>query len=554
MSERDGLAPVRDADPPATPAAAIDALWGRLRLVVIDLETVTSSDGTHAIEVGMVTCRSGRRTSTWDHRVNPGVPVDDHSFRVHGITDEDLADEGPFETVADGIERRLRGVDGETVVVVAHGANFDVGVLRHEFTRIGRELPDLPVLDTARLAKVRELKVRAASGKLEDVIAALGVVNVAPHTARGDAEATADAVINMLERAAAGGLTDLDALLVTAKASRTSTIRFIPRKKRPEEVLEAEVDLPEEHTTGHTIVLASEAPNQVGPWQRGLEECAQLRCPYATDRVAAVELPDNQVRAVVEPLLRAAADRNDTAAAATLLGTLLPFLERLETRAKALAWHDRWRPHLEPLGRCSRAAGAVACPHCRAYHPCPLDSWYEHLALAARGSVTTGSTKSFLHVTGEDLGRGVFTTWAAAGRVRLAEAVAWRVFEEHRAAGQQASAQTFARYVHVAGGRQPRLVAAYATLLAGPGSEHALDRALATCDEALAGWSGNTSDGWAELRAKRGQLAGRLARLRARLSTELDEDGNPIPVRRHHPENPKRVRGRRFALPNPGQP
>lgn len=59
---------------------------------------------------------------------------------------------------------------------------------------------------------------------------------------------------------------------------------------------------------------------------------------------------------------------------------------------------------------------------------------------------------------------------------------------------------------------------------------------------------GDTSDGWPELRAKRGQLAGRLTRLRGRLSTELDEDGNPIPVRRHHPEDPHRVRGRRFTI------
>lgn len=551
MSEQNGLAPEHDAEPPATPAAALDALWGRLRLVVIDLETVTSADGTHAIEVGMVTCRGGRRTSSWDHRVNPGVPVDDFSFRIHGITDEDLADEGPFETVADGIVRRLRGMDGETVVVVAHSANFDVGVLRHEFGRIERELPDLPVLDTARLAKVRDLRVRAAGGKLEDLVAALGVVNVAPHTARGDAEATADAVIQMFQRAAAAGLTDLDALMSAAKSSRTSTIRFTARRKRPEEVLEAEVDLPEEHTTGHTIVLTSDDPAEVAPWQRGLEECAQLRCPYAADRVAAVELPPARVRSLVQPLLMSACHRNDTTAAATLLGTLLPLLEQLHSRPEALRWHDDWRPRLEPLGRCSRARGTVACPDCRAYRPCPLDAWYDHLAVAARGPVTPGSTKSFLHVTGEDLSRGVFTTWAAAGRLRLAEAAAWLVFGEHRATGQEASAQTFARYVHLADGRQPRLVAAYATLLAGPGSEDALERAIKTCDEALAGWAGNTADGWAELRAKRGQLAGRLTRLRGRLSTDLDEDGNPIPVRRHHPDDPKRVRGRRFAVSDP---
>lgn len=549
MSEQNGLAPEHEPEPPATPAAAVDALWGRLRLVVIDLETVTSADGNHAIEVGIVICRHGRRTSSWDHRVNPGVPVDDFSFRIHGITDEDLADEPPFEAVAGEVLRRLRGLDGETVVVVAHNAGYDVGVLRREFKRIDQDLPDLPVLDTAKLARVRELRVRAASGKLEDLLGALRLVNRAPHTARGDAEAEADAVIAMFERAAAAGLPDLDDLLRAAKASTTATIRHSARRKKPEEELEAEVDLPEEHTAGHAIVLTTDDPAQVAPWQAGLAECAELRCPYAADRVAAIELPDYQARAAVEGLLEAATSEPtpDLPAVATLLGALLPLLERLGDRPAALRWHDKWAPLLADLGRCPRGPTLVPCPDCRAYRPCPLDSWYDHLAVAARGKVTAGSTKSFLHVTGTDLGRGVFTTWLSAGRARLAEATAWLVYEEHRAAGQEASAQTFARYVHLAGGRQPRLVAAYATLLAAPGSDAALERAITTCDEALADWAGNTADGWPELRAKRGQLAGRLTRLRGRLSTELDEDGNPVPVRRHHPAQPQRVRGRRFS-------
>ncbi|GAB3989473.1 exonuclease domain-containing protein [Nocardioides marmoraquaticus] len=548
MSDQEGLAPEHQVEPPATLAAAIDALWGRLRLVVVDLETVTSADSTRAIEIAMVTCRGGRRTSSWDHRVNPGVPVDDFSFRIHGITDDDLADEGPFETVAEAVLRRLRGTDGETVIVVAHNAGYDVGVLRHELRLIGRELPDLPVLDTARLARVRDLNVRAAGGKLEDVIAALGVHNVAPHTARGDAEATADAVIVMLERAAAAGLTDLDTLLAAAKSARTATLRSTARKKRPEEVLEAEVDLPEEHTAGHAVVLASTDPAEIRAWQIGLEWCARLRCPYTPDRVLAAELEAHQVRAAVEPLLLDACTAGDAPAAATLLGSLLPFLEQLPGRVAALRWHDDWRGHLDPLGRCSRALGEVACPDCRAWRPCPLDSWFDHLAAAARGPVARGNRLTFLRLNGENLGAGVFTTWAADGRMRLAEATAWLVYQEHRAAGQDGSAQMFARYAHLAGGRQPRLVAAYATLLAAPGGEDALVRAITVCDEATSLRSGNTADGWAELRAKRGQLAGRLTRLQGRLATELDEDGNPVPVRRHHPEQPRRVRGRRFSL------
>jgi hypothetical protein len=67
-------------------------------------------------------------------------------------------------------------------------------------------------------------------------------------------------------------------------------------------------------------------------------------------------------------------------------------------------------------------------------------------------------------------------------------------------------------------------------------------------DEALLSRSGSTFDGWAELGAERGQLLDRLQRRRLRPSGELDDDGNPVPVRRHDPEMSRRTRPRRFAL------
>src|SRR4051795_13236316 len=116
-----------------------------------------------------------------------------------------------------------------------------------------------------------------------------------------------------------------------------------------------------------------------------------------------------------------------------------------------------------------------------------------------------------------------------------------RRHERHRAGGQEAAAQTFAHLAWKAGCREPRL-AAYANLLAAPGDETALRRAADVCDEALLSRDGSTFDGWTELGAKRVQLLGRLERRRLRPSGELDEDGNPVPVRRHHPETPRRTR------------
>jgi DNA polymerase III epsilon subunit-like protein len=159
-----------------TPGAAAAALWARLRLVVIDLETLTHERTSRLIEVGVVTCRGGRVTSTtWSARANPGFPVDDNTFRVHGITTEELADEPTFAGCEPELTRRLRGLDGETVVLCAFNAGGDIAVLRREYRELGLELPELPVLDVARLPAV--VGVRPASGSLGDLAAELGVTN-----------------------------------------------------------------------------------------------------------------------------------------------------------------------------------------------------------------------------------------------------------------------------------------------------------------------------------------------------------------------------------------
>lgn len=91
-------------------------------------------------------------------------------------------------------------------------------------------------------------------------------------------------------------------------------------------------------------------------------------------------------------------------------------------------------------------------------------------------------------------------------------------------------------------------MAASANLLAAPGGASDLRRAVDACEEALLSRGGSTFEGWAELGAKRAQLLGRLERVRVRPSDELDEDGNPIPTRRHHPEAPRCSRPRRFTV------
>ena len=205
---------------------ATTALWGGVRIVVIDFET-TSVDGgpQRAVSVGAVTCRLGTVRGKWQTLINPEVPIAPGSRRIHGITDEHLVGEPTFVEVAPSLLGLLTPADGERLVVAGHNVAFDVSVLRHELGRIGKDLPDLAMLDTkGPLAAL--VSVRPPGGSLADLIGALGVINSKPHDALADATACAEALVELLARAAAAGHTNFDELLATVSpGASTRTVR-----------------------------------------------------------------------------------------------------------------------------------------------------------------------------------------------------------------------------------------------------------------------------------------------------------------------------------------
>ena len=75
-----------------------------------------------------------------------------------------------------------------------------------------------------------------------------------------------------------------------------------------------------------------------------------------------------------------------------------------------------------------------------------------------------------------------------------------------------------------------------------------LNTATDICETALATRSNSTHDRWTRLQSRRNQLAGRAQHLTTRPSGKLNDNdnGDPIPLRRHHPDNPHRARPARF--------
>lgn len=107
-----------------------------MRQIVLDTETtgLNARAGDRIIEIGCVEVISRRLTGRRLHQyVNPERSSDPEALKVHGITDEFLADKPKFEAIADELLAFVADAD-----VVIHNASFDVGFLDEELTRIGR--------------------------------------------------------------------------------------------------------------------------------------------------------------------------------------------------------------------------------------------------------------------------------------------------------------------------------------------------------------------------------------------------------------------------------
>jgi len=125
-----------------------------MRQVFLDTETtgLSPESGDRIIEIGCIELVNRRLTGRTKHfYVNPQRPNTDDALKIHGLTDEFLADKPLFAAVADELAEFLSGAE-----IVIHNAAFDVGFIDAEFTRLGRpafaSLVD-KVTDTLSLAR-----------------------------------------------------------------------------------------------------------------------------------------------------------------------------------------------------------------------------------------------------------------------------------------------------------------------------------------------------------------------------------------------------------------
>ncbi len=211
----------------------------RAEFHVVDLETTGLSRQCDILEIGAVHLAAGRRVSQFFSLVRPAsgrVPV-----KITALTgiDDSLVRDAPPQ--GDCLRRFRAWLDRSPgAVFVAHNAPFDSGFVRRGFARYGLPTLAAPVLCTRKLG--RRAVPELLRYDLDRLCGHFGIDNGARHRATGDASATADLLLAMLERlpgevATLGDLFDRLAAPPPprpgAKRSRNRRSRAKPRPPAP---------------------------------------------------------------------------------------------------------------------------------------------------------------------------------------------------------------------------------------------------------------------------------------------------------------------------------
>ena len=120
--------------------------------VVLDTETtgLSVSKGHRIVEIGCIELKNQLPTSrTFHSYLNPQRKVSEDAMKVHGYTDEFLADKKLFKDVADEF---LKFIENKKLII--HNADFDISHLNNELKLAGKKVLDKEnVIDTLDLAR-----------------------------------------------------------------------------------------------------------------------------------------------------------------------------------------------------------------------------------------------------------------------------------------------------------------------------------------------------------------------------------------------------------------
>lgn len=174
--------------------------------VVVDVETTGAKTPPARItEIGAYRVSRGRIVAEFQTLVNPQMPIPSFIVMLTGITDAMVKSAPLFSEVAQDL---LAFID--RAVLVAHNAPFDVRFLNHEISRVfpGKRMFNAQIC-TVSLS--RRVVPGLANHRLHTVAEHFAVPIKNRHRAAGDAEATAEVFLRLLDLLQQNGVRDLAA-------------------------------------------------------------------------------------------------------------------------------------------------------------------------------------------------------------------------------------------------------------------------------------------------------------------------------------------------------
>ncbi len=202
-----------------------------MREIVLDTETtgLDPKTGDRIVEIGCVELVNHIPSGEAFHEyMNPERSMPQEAYRVHGLSDDFLADKPKFEAIA---ERFLAFIKGARLVI--HNASFDIGFLNAELTRLNHDpIPMHQVVDTLDLAR---RKHPGAQNNLDALCNRYGIDSSHrdKHGALLDADLLAHVYIELIGgRQSALDLDSTKAVAGRARTSQSSAGRPTPLEQR----------------------------------------------------------------------------------------------------------------------------------------------------------------------------------------------------------------------------------------------------------------------------------------------------------------------------------
>lgn len=163
-------------------------------LAFFDLEaTGLDKENDRIVEIAICKIHLDGRKEVKCRRINPGISIPAQSTAIHGISDEDVANEPSFEELAPGLMAFIKDCD-----MAGYNSNsYDIPMLFNSFLRAGLywDYTQFRMIDAGNIFKIKEARTLTAALKFycdKDIENA--------HSAEADILATVEVFEAQLER------------------------------------------------------------------------------------------------------------------------------------------------------------------------------------------------------------------------------------------------------------------------------------------------------------------------------------------------------------------